>query len=185
MTKQEIEDYINTYRMYPPEYTGKRDKTIIRAMDTHYRLDIKNNMLIQREGRINDNGDFELTRLVKFPIGKPEEKVEITDDFEKTTAIHFKYVLTYYNDLMYTINNESGVIGPGKNENWNLRDMVSEVEYLRSLYYTPGNDRSNLRYTDRKTFNRVTARLHSFLRKYRDHVGDLVVTEKHNSKYDN
>lgn len=185
MTIKEIEDYINTYRLYPPEYTGKQDKSILRSMNTYYRVDVKNNMMIRREGRINSNGDFELVGLFKFPIGKPEEKVEITDDFEKTTALYFKYTLTKYNEMMIELNHESGVIGPGKNENWNLRDMVSEVEYLRSTYYDNNHVNSKLRTENLKEFNRRTARLRYFIRAYRDHVNDLVVTQKHNSKYDN
>lgn len=185
MTIKEIEDYINTYRVYPDEYTGKRDNSILRSMNTYYRVDVKNNMMIRREGRINNNGDFELVGLYKFPIGKPEEKVEITDDFEKSTALFFKYTLTKYNEMMIELDHESGVIGPGKNENWNLRDMLSEVEYLRSLYYTKGHNRNKLKTEDPKLFNRETSRLRYFIRTYKDHIENLVVTQKHNSKYDN
>lgn len=185
MTKKEIENYINTYRAYPPEYTGKRDTGILRSMNSYYRLDVKTNTITRREGFINDRGDFELGGLYKFPIGKPEEKIEIVDDFEKSTALYSKYSLNKYNDMMRELNHESGVIGDGQNENWNLRDMVSEVEYLRSLYYTKGHERNKLKVEDPTSFNRQTNRLRHFLRTYRDHIDDLVVTEKHNSKYDN
>lgn len=185
MTIKEIEDYINTYRLYPDEYTGKRDNGILRSMNTYYRHDIKTNTVIRREGRINDNGDFELIGLFKFPVDKPEEKVEITDDFEIVTTLHFKYTLTKYNEMMIDLNHESGVIGSGENENWNLRDMVSEVEYLRSLYYTKDHERNKLKVEDPFLFNKQTNRLRYFIRTYKDHIADLVVTTKHNSKYDN
>ena len=32
MTTQEIENYINTYRLYPNEYQGKRDYDLIRKL---------------------------------------------------------------------------------------------------------------------------------------------------------
>lgn len=184
MTNKEIEDYINNYRVYPDEYKGKKDKRVIRSMNAYFRVDTKNNMIIRREGRINSNGDFELAGLYKFPIGKPEEKIEITDESERTTALYSKFLLTTYNDMMKELNHEAGVIGPGKNEDWNLRDMVSEVEYLRSTYYDKNHPRSQLRETDPIHFKRHTYRLRTFLRKHRDDIDGLEVTVKHNSKYD-
>jgi hypothetical protein len=185
MTKKEIEDYINTYRTYPREYTGKRDKILITVMYNSYRFDTENNIVTQRMGRINDKGDFELIGLFKYSLDNPEQKIEIKDDFEISTALYFKYTRTKYNQMMIELNHESGVIGNGQNENWNLRDMISEVEYLRSLYYTKGHERNKLKVENPKLFNNQTNRLRNYLRKYRDHIGDMVVTTKHNSKYDN
>ena len=185
MTTKEIEDYINTHRMYPPEYTGKRDIGILRSMNAYNRYDEKTNSIIRREGRINDNGDFDLAGLYRYPLGRPEEKVEITDDFEITTALHFKYVLTKYNEMMLELDHTQGIIGNGLNENWNLRDMISEVEYLRSLYYTKGHERNILKLDNPPLFNRQTNRLRHFIRTYRDRIDNLTVTVKHNSKYDN
>lgn len=185
MTKKEIEDYINTYRLYPDEYTGKRDNGILRSMNTYHRHDVKTNMITRYEGRINNNGDFELIGLFKYPLDRPEEKIEIKDDFERSTALYFKYTLTKYNEMMIELDHESGVIDTGKNENWNLRDMISEVEYLRSLYYTKGHDRNKLKTEDPPLFNRHTNRLRYFIRTYKDHIGDLVAYTTHNSKYDN
>lgn len=184
MTNKEIEDYINNYRVYPDEYKGKKDKRVIRSMNAYFRVDTKNNMIIRREGRINSNGDFELAGLYKFPIGKPEEKVEITEEREKKTALYSKYLLTKYNDMMIALNHEAGVIRPGQNENWNLRDMVSEVEYLRSMYYDKNNPRRQLRETDPLLFNRHIARLMTFVRTHKNEIDGLEVTVKHNSKYD-
>lgn len=185
MTKKEIENYINTYRAYPREYIGKRDKMLLILMQNSYRFDIKNNIVTQRLGRINDKGDFELIGLFKYPLDDLEQKVEIKDDFEKSTALYSKFILNKYNKMMIELNNESGIIEAGKNENWNLRDMVSEVEYLRSTYYDKNHANSKLRETDVKEFNRRTNRLRHFIRTYKDHISDLVVTTKHNSKYDN
>lgn len=185
MTNKEIEEYINTYRVYPPEYTGKRDNGILRSMNACYRYDVNTDTITRIEGRINDRGDFEIVGLFKFPSNKPEEKIQIEDDFERSIALYSKYILNKYNEMMIELNHESGVIGTGKNENWNLRDMISEVEYLRSLYYVKGHNRNKLKTEDPKLFNRQTSRLRYFIRTYRDHVNNLVVTQKHNSKYDN
>lgn len=183
--KKRIEDYINTHRLYPDEYTGKRDNGVLRSMNAYYRFDVKTNTVTRFEGRINSNGDFELVGLFKYPIDNPEEKIEITDDFERSTSLYSKYSLNKYNDMMIDLNHEAGVIGNGQNENWNLRDMVSEVEYLRSLYYSKGHDRNKLRSDDPATFNRQTNRLRYFIRTYKDHIDGLETTTKHNSKYDN
>ena len=185
MTIKEIEDYINTYRLYPPEYTGKRDNGILRSMNAYFRYDVNNDTITRCEGRINDRGDFEIVGLFKYPSDKPEEKIKIEDDFERSITLYSKYILNKYNEMMIELDHESGVIGPGKNENWNLRDMLSEVEYLRSTYYDKNHVNSKLRAEDLKEFNKRTARLRYFIRTYRDHVNDLVVTQKHNSKYDN
>jgi hypothetical protein len=185
MTIKEIEDYINTYRLYPDEYTGKRDNGVLRSMNSYYRHDVKTNMITRYEGRINNNGDFELVGLFKYPIDKPEDKIEIEDVFERSVTLYSKYILNKYNDMMIELNHESGVIGNGQNDNWNLRDMVSEVEYLRSLYYTKGHDRNKLRAEDPVLFNRQTSRLRYFIRTYKDHIGNLVAYTNHNSKYDN
>jgi len=75
MTIKEIEDYINTYRLYPDEYTGKRDVTILRRMNRFHKFNPQNNTITRLEGQINDNGDFELLGSFTFPVGKPEEKV--------------------------------------------------------------------------------------------------------------
>lgn len=185
MTKQEIEDYINNYRVYPPEYTGKRDNDILKTMNVTHRFDEKTGTMFRREGRINDNGDFELTGFYRFPVGKPEEKIEITDSFEITTSLFFKYSLNRYNIMMIELDHASGVINEDQNSDWNLRDMVSEIEYLRSLYYTKGHARNKLKVEDPSLFINHTQRLRYFLRTYRDHIDNLVVTVKHNSKYDN
>lgn len=183
MNIKEIEDYINTHRVYPPEYTGKRNSGILQAMTANFKYDDKTDMIIRKEGRINENGDFELVGFYKFPVGKPEEKIEIKDGLEKST-LRFNYVLTKYNEMMIDLDHKAGVIGDGQNENWNLRDMISEIEYLRSLYYTKGHDRNKLKTENPVLFNRQTSRLRHYIRTYKDHINDMEVTIKHNSKYD-
>ncbi len=176
--KKRIEDYINDYRVYPEEYKGKRDHAILQTMNSRYRLDPKTLKVTRLEGRINDNGDFEIVGRFSFPLGKPEEKVP-------DNSIDLKPIVKSYNELVTDLGYEDSTIGPGKNENWNLRDMVSEVEYIRSLYYTKGHERNRLKTEDPVIFNRHTYRLRYFIRTYKPEISDLVVTQEHNSKYDN
>ena len=178
MTIKEIEDYINDYRVYPEEYKGKRVRSILKTMGAQYRLDPETLQVTRLEGRINESGDFEIVGRFTFPLGKPEERVP-------DNSIDLKSIIKSYNDLVTDLGYEDSIIGPGKNENWNLRDMVSEVEYIRSLYYTKGHDRNKLKTEDPKVFNRHTYRLRYFIRTHKPKINDLVVTQEHNSKYDN
>lgn len=178
MTTKEIEDYINTYRIYPAEYKGKRDNHILRIMNGACRYDSKKNTVIRHEGRINENGDFELIGLVAFPLGRPEEKVPVVED-----RLNMDHIIDVYNKIMRDLGYEDRVID--KNTKWNLRDMVAEIDNVREIYHTKGSDRYNLRYEDRKLFENQRYRLHRFIRVYRDDIENLVCTEVHNSRFDN
>ena len=70
MTNQEIENYINTYRVYPDEYKGKRDTNILLTMTSSFKYNPKDHTITRTEGRINDNGDFELVGSFTFPFDK-------------------------------------------------------------------------------------------------------------------
>ena len=180
MTIKEIEEYINTYRMYPDEYKGNRDYNILKSLNHSYRYNVKDNTITRLEGYIDDNGDFVLGNTYTYPIDNPSDR-RLSTTIDK----HFKFKLNKYNTMMKELDHDAGVITDTTNSDWNLRDMVSEVEYLRSLYYTDGHARNKLRDEDPTLFNRHTSRLRHFLREHRDHINDLTVTVKHNSKYDN
>ena len=180
MTTKEIEDYINTHRLYPDEYKGKRDKHTLYLMNHGYKYNPKNNTITKLEGRINDNGDFELIGSFTFPVGRPEEKVPVEENI-----IDMEHVTEAYNRIITDLGYEDRVIGTPRTKNWNLRDMVCEIEYIRSVYYTEGEERNKLRYEDYATWNRHCSRLRNFIRNYKDHIDDLVCTDNHNSKYDN
>lgn len=179
MTQKEIEAYINRYRVYPQEYTGKRDKRLLTIMHRSYRIDIDTQTVTQREGYIDSNGDFKLGGLYRYPIDNPERKTEIVDHFEQVSALHTPFLITRFKDMMKDLNHDAGY-----NENWTLRDMVSEAEYLRSLYYTKGHERNQLKTEDPARFNRETSRLRHWIRKYKDHISNMVAYTTHNSKYD-
>lgn len=178
MTTKEIEDYINTYRIYPPEYTGKRDNYTLRVMNGACRYDSKKNTITRLEGHINENGDFELTGLVTFPVGRPEEKVPVEEN-----RLDMDHIREVYNGIMKDLGYEDRVID--KNTKWNLRDMVAEIDNVRAIYHKKGSDRYNLRYENRELFENQRARLFRFIRIYRDEIKDMVCTEVHNSRFDN
>ena len=180
MTIQEIEDYINTYRTYPDEYKGKRDTSLLVIMYSNYKYNHKDQTITRLEGRINDNGDFELYKSFTFPVGKPEEKVEVG-------AFDFNLLIHGYNALMLDLGYPDKTIGldfSGDTANWNIRDVVAEIEYIRSTFYDKDHDNAKIRDEDPLLFNRLTSRLRYFIRTYKPYIEDVKATTKHNSKYD-
>ena len=180
MTIQEIENYINTYRVYPDEYKGKRDTNILLTMNVSFRYNPKDHTITRTEGRINDNGDFELVGSFTFPFDKPEEKTPVLADEE-----NIKQALKTYNQLILDFGYDDKIIAPGTDcENWNIRDMVSEIEYIRSTFYDKSHNNSKLRDADLRIFNNLTWRLRYFIRTYKPYIEGVKAHTKHNSKYD-
>ena len=181
MTIQEIEDYINTFRLYPDEYTGKRDINTLVIMNANHRYNIKDQTITRLEGRINESGDFEIVGLFRFPIGKPEEKVDASG------IIVFKQLVKGYNELMLKLGYPEKTIGlevSGDTANWNVRDIIAEIEYIRSTFYDKNHENGKIRDEDPLTFNRSTNSLRHFIRKYKPYIEGVEATAKHNSKYD-
>ena len=153
MTIKEIEDYINTHRLYPDEYTGKRDKTLLRQMNRGYKFNPQNNTITRLEGKINDNGDFELTGSFTFPVGNPEVKTP-------ADTLDIRNAIKTYNQLVIDFGYDCDIIdGNPDTENWNLKDMVAEVEYIRSTYYDKNHVNSKLKAEHPSEFNNRTTRL--------------------------
>ena len=179
MTTKEIEDYINTYRLYPDEYTGKRDTKILRSMNRFHKFNPQNNTITRLEGRINNNGDFELAGSFTFPVGKPEEKVP-------ADPLDMRSVIRTYNHLVIDLGYDCDIISPENpdTENWNLKDMVAEIEYIRSTYYDKNHKNNKLRNEDPGEFNRRTNRLRNFIRTYRPFIEGMEAYTIHNCKYD-
>lgn len=180
VTNKEIEDYINNYRLYPDEYTGRRDNSILKSLSSSYRFNPKDNTITRLEGHINDSGDFEIVGLFKFPIDKPEDKTLAT-----TFDRDYKFTIQTFNGLMVRFGREDSIIAEDKDtKNWTLRDMVSEIENIRSTYYDPNHVNNRLKKSDPITFNNDTNCLRGFLRKYRDQIDGITAYTTHNSKYD-
>ena len=95
-----------------------------------------------------------------------------------------------YNDIMNSIGYEHKTIGEPLSEdteNWNLRDMVAEVDYVLSCYYEDGHILGDMRYDedDIRIWRNETGRLKRFLNRYVPFITDMICTTGHCSKYDN
>lgn len=97
-----------------------------------------------------------------------------------------------YNDLMYALCYEHNTIGTAFSEgteNWNLRDMVAECDYVLSCYYEGGHMNAELRYSDepaeRKMWASETGKLKRFIEAYKPFIKDMECASGHCSKYDN
>ena len=167
MTKQEIESYINTYRIYPEEYKGIRDESIINKLENNYDVDLDTNMVTRLEGRIDDAGNFVIDGYYTFPFFEPEEKKPIKFNFSNVIRSYNKIT----NDLGYPLYKDS----------WNLRDMVASLDYIRSTY-NKGGEMYYLKTEDPKLYNKTLKRLEWFIVKHWKDAKKMECTEKHNSK---
>ena len=106
--------------------------------------------------------------------------------------LNMKSAIKRYNGIMQCIGYEHLTIGTNLSEgtdNWNIRDMVCECDYLLSMYYDEGNINGELRYSDdesdRKAWASETGKLKRFITAYVPFIENVKCTEGHCSKYDN
>lgn len=86
-------------------------------------------------------------------------------------------VVKRYNDIVMSIGHEYSSIGTRFSENtdhWNIRDMVSEVQYLLELYYDIGTV-DDLPFIDE---------CHKFVKTYKRYVIGIYPFTQHCSFYD-
>ena len=105
--------------------------------------------------------------------------------------LNMKTATRRYNDIMYDVGYEHSTIGTRFSENtedWNLRDMVAEADYLLSCYTEPGH----LRYEDRleseecyRMWISEKGKLKRFVDAYEPFVEDMVCAQGHCSRFDN
>lgn len=103
--------------------------------------------------------------------------------------------ITQYNNIMWDICREHNTIGTSlseNTENWNLRDMVSEMQYTLDIY----NDPDCLPWQDAhdpyqpphkpwlKEWQKEKARMKRFIDKYKDEALTMECYEGHCSKFD-
>ena len=167
MTKKEIEDYINTYRIYPEEYKGIRDEDVMSRLENNYDVDLDTQTVTRLEGRINNDGDFIIDGYYTFPFFEPEKKKPVKFNFSNVIRSYNKIV----NDLGY----------PPYKETWNLRDMVASLDYIRGTYNKNG-EKYYLKDEDPKLYTKTVKRLEWFIVKHRTNALKMECTEKHNSK---
>jgi len=177
MTKKEIEDFINKYRVYPKEYKGVRDEKVINLMNKTYTYD--NGYINCQQGEINDAGNFVLTKEVRYPLSNPDDREEWI--FSNTKPQPLKS----YNRLVSEAGEYSKMIIRGEqNSTWNLRDMVAEIDVLKKLYLDVNSDLHKLQDSAPEQYRKTMYRLYRFIYRYRNHIDDLKTTVKHGSKYD-
>lgn len=109
-----------------------------------------------------------------------------------------KKAVDWYNSIMFSLAREHHSIGTKLSENtdgWNIRDMVSEVQYTIDLYEDPG-----CRYWDAahdetqprengvgvwyKEWRNIIARMKRFVAQYKDEALTMECVSSHHSKYD-
>ena len=93
-----------------------------------------------------------------------------------------------YNSIMTDNGYEHNTIGTGLSEgteNWNLRDMVAEADYVLSTFYESGHSNAELKDEDPKEWRSMVGRLQRFINAYEPFIDGLICDEGHCSKYDN
>ena len=97
-----------------------------------------------------------------------------------------------YNNIMFDLCYEHNTIGTRyseNTENWNLRDMVAECDYVLSCYYEDGHCNGDMRYSDdeneRKMWKSETGKLKRFIEAYKPFIKDMKCVCGHCSNYDN
>ena len=102
-----------------------------------------------------------------------------------------------YNKLMLDTCCDHCMIGHGElTKNWNLRDMVSEMQYMLDSYNNPNNaPYQDAHMEDQPIVNgrkeylyewqKIKARMSRFITTYAPHVKDMKCCEGHFSKWDN
>ena len=104
--------------------------------------------------------------------------------------LNMETALKRYNDIMYDLGYEHSTIGTRfseNTENWNLRDMVAEADYLLSCYFESGHCRYEDRLVDKEHYKMwlsETGRLKRFIKAYEPFVEDMECFEGHCSKFD-
>lgn len=112
--------------------------------------------------------------------------------------VNMKSAVTWYNDIMECIAREHNTIGTSFSENtsdWNLRDMVSEMQYTLDMWNDPdslawqdAHDESQPIWNGRPewlyNWQKEKARMSRFIKAYAPFVSDMECAVGHCSIYD-
>lgn len=107
----------------------------------------------------------------------------------------FEKAVKRYNDLMYEVGEDYNTIGTNSTENdggyerdkWNLRDLVSEVQYLSDKYHDRGCvylEEAEFDSNYRKEWRRLTAKMKRFIDAYKEEALTMECVNTHCSKWD-
>lgn len=106
--------------------------------------------------------------------------------------VNMQTAINKFNDLMEMIGHEYTTIGTvwsEGTEDWNLRDMVAECDYILGCYYEEGHCNGEMRYSDdpeeRKMWASETGKFKRFIKRYEPFIKDMVCAGGHCSSYDN
>lgn len=109
----------------------------------------------------------------------------------KTNSV-FEAAVKRYNSIMEHIGYEHLTIGTSYSEetdDWNLRDMVAEMDYVYSTYFEDGHCNGDMRHSDepkeRKMWRNETARIKRFIEKYEPYIKEMKCSDGHCSRFDN
>lgn len=94
-------------------------------------------------------------------------------DFEKAIKKYDELIAVYY----YEISDE-------ERKNWNLRDLVADMDYCLSRYYEEGNANYEARKDDYNKWLSSTRRMKRFIQKWLPKCSNMKPYEKHCSYYD-
>lgn len=101
-----------------------------------------------------------------------------------------KSAVKKYNDIMEILGYEHNTIGTSLSEDteeWNLRDMVAECDYVLSTYYEDGHCNCSMRYGNETCHNEwvyETGMLKRFIKHWSPYINDMECTGGHCSQYD-
>lgn len=107
----------------------------------------------------------------------------------------FERAVKTYNGIMNAICHEHVTIGTSYSEgteNWNLRDLVSEMQYVLDLWNEPGSLPWEDAHDDSqpshkpwlKNWNNERARMMRFIQRYAPECDDMECSERHCSCFD-
>ena len=107
-------------------------------------------------------------------------------------TLNMKSAIRWYNAIMNAIGYEHKTIGEPWSDgtgDWNLRDMVAEMDYVLGCYYEDGHVLGDMRTGDadeRRMWRSETGRIKRFIQVYSKYVTDMKCTAGHcSSRYDN
>lgn len=99
-------------------------------------------------------------------------------DFEKALPKFDELICDYYSEDDTVEDNEE------KRENWNLRDLVAEMDYCLSRFYEEGNCNFEDRKDDYDEWLSATRRMKRFIQRWLPKCNKMKPYEGHCSYYD-
>lgn len=99
-------------------------------------------------------------------------------DFEKAVKKYDELITLFYSGDETVEDNEE------KRKNWNLRDLIAEMDYCLSRYYEEGNACFEDMKYDYDEWLSATKRMKRFIQRWLHKCNDMKPYEKHCSYYD-